>query len=359
MGSEIFDETLNFAKQKGLTFDDRLERKCINGVWGIYAREDISSKVILASFPVENLILPNSNFPANSSVSAKQIYSAAKEYCEKESIVYSYFFNFFDSVEYLKKNSTFFITEKELEIVSEVSPILLREIKYQNYLNNSLINALYEYDSTIPKDVYTFITLNYNSRAIGKDGFVPIIECFNHSNEKGEFISTENNKVVLKTKIDYKKGDEVFISYGALDLYTHAINYNYYAPGIDHYMQFHKRFLFPMLTMNDQKIAKELSQSYKVSINNINGLKAFTVEDKDAYLTENMPSSNLIEIVSKLSKNKNTTEYLIGYLQQALSQNKVSGFSEKYFPARLKRFYWVLLKEQEMLLNNIDHLSNL
>jgi hypothetical protein len=359
MGSEVFYETLNLAKQKGLTFDNRLERKCINGVWGIYAREDISSKVLIASYPVENLIPEKSKFPEKSSVSAKQIYSAAKEYCEKENSLYAYYFNLFDSIEYLKKYSTFFITEKELRIVSEVSPILLKEINYQNYLNNSLINALYEYDSTIPKDVYTFITLNYNSRAIGKDGFVPIIECFNHSNERGEFISTENNNVVLKTKIDYKKGDEVFISYGALDLYTHAINYNYYAPGTDHYMQFHKRFLFPILTMNDQLIAKELSQSYKVSINNVNGLKAFNVEDKDAYLTEKMPSSKLIEIVSKLSKNKNTNEYLIGYLKQALSQNKVSGFSEKYFPARIKRFYWVLLKEQEMLLNNIEHLSNL
>jgi hypothetical protein len=89
----------------------------------------------------------------------------------------------------------------------------------------------------------------------------------------------------------------------------------------------------------------------------MNGIRVFTVEDKDAYFTESKPSSKLIEIVSKLSRNKNPNAYLISHLQQALSQNKVGGFSEKYFPTRLKRFYWVLLKEQEMFLKNIDYLS--
>lgn len=357
MKSMQFNGTLTWAKEQGLFINERLERKCVNGVCGMFARDDIDENVVLASYPVSKLIGSLDIYPQNTSISAKQIHSAAKEYCRKDDSDYGNFFNFFDSLDYLHKYSTFFINEKELRIINEVNPLLSREIAHQNYLNQSLINALYDFDPSISKENYTLITLNYNSRAIGKNGFVPIIECFNHSNEKGEFIHTDNDRVVLKTKIKYTKGEQVYISYGALDLYTHAINYNYYASGTDHYIQFHKRFFFPLLTNRDQAIARELSQAFKVAIQEINGLRVFSVEDKEAFLNEEKPSKKAMQIATILAQGRDPNSFLSSYLQQSLSQNNVSKFSEKYFPTRLKRFYWVLLKEQEMLSNNIDYLN--
>ena len=96
-----------------------------------------------------------------------------------------------------------------------------------------------------------------------------------------------------------------------------------------------------------------------MSASDLNGLRVFTVEDKEAYLTEIKPSPIVIDIISRLSENNRPAHYLIDHIHKLLLQNKVSGFSERYFPTRLKRFYNVLLKEQEMLLKNIEYLSNL
>ncbi len=356
--SDRFDTTLGWAKREGLYLNDNLERKSDKGIFGIYAKEDIKDNLILASFPLESLIKIEDDYPSNTSISAKQIHSAAKAYDNKENSKYSNFFNFFDSIEYLKKFSTFFINEKEKQIINEASPFLLKQITTQNHLNTFLIEALYQFDPSISKETYTFITLNYNSRAIGSSGFVPIVECFNHSNEKGEFIHTENNKVVLKSKVSYKKGEQVFISYGALDIFSHAINYNYFAPDEDHYLLFHKRFFFPLLTNNDNQIARELSRLYSVAAQKMDGLNVFSVQDKDAYLNQEKPSQTTMKIVEKLAQKKDKNEYLLIHLKQMLSSNNVSQFSEKYFPARVKRFYWVLLKEKEILLKNIEYISN-
>lgn len=356
MASDLFDTTLSWAKKEGLFFYEHLERKCKAGVWGIYATENIEKNTILASFPLESLIPTEDNYPLNTSTSAKHIHSAAKAYSHKGRSKYSNFFNFFDSLDYLKKYSTFYISDTEKNVIKEASPMLLREIITQNYLNTSLINALHQYDASISKEIYTFITLNYNSRAIGTSGFVPILESFNHSSGKGEFVH-EDNRVILKSRVAYTKGEEVYTSYGALDLYTHAINYNYYASGDDHYIQFHKRFLFPLFTQNDNKNAQALSRFYKVVVQEMNGLRFFSVEDKNAYLDEHKPSAKTIEIIEQLAQQNNKYAYLLAHLHRILSSNHVSRFSEKYFPSRLKRFYWVLVKEKDMLLKNIETVS--
>lgn len=356
MESDLFETTLSWARKEGLFLHEHLERKCKDGVWGMYATQDIDKNTVLASFPLENLIQTEDNYPLNTSTSAKHIHSAAKAYSNKDNSKYANFFNFFDSSEYLKKYSTFYITEKEKNVIKEASPMLLREIITQNYLNTSLIDALHQYDASISKETYTLITLNYNSRAIGSSGFVPILESFNHASGKGEFVH-EDKRVIIKSRVSYTKGEEVYTSYGALDVYTHAINYNYYAPGDDHYIQFHKRFLFPLFTQNDKKIAQELSRSYKVAVQEMNSLKVFSVEDKHAYLDEEKPSAKTIEIIEKLALQNDKYAYLLAHLNRILSSNHVSRFSEKYFPSRLKRFYWVLVKEKDIILKNIETVS--
>jgi hypothetical protein len=52
-----FQELLNWANARGLFLHPSLERETENGVFGMYAKNPIAANTLLASFPVNNLLI--------------------------------------------------------------------------------------------------------------------------------------------------------------------------------------------------------------------------------------------------------------------------------------------------------------
>jgi hypothetical protein len=323
----------------------------------MYALGEIPENTVIASFPKSKLIKPEGNFPENASFTAKYVHSAAQEYIQGNASSYSNFFTLFDPLESLEKCASYFCSDKEVKILSSVSVFAGAEVARQQAQTKALIDALCEFDSSIGRDVYTFITLNYHSRAIGRDGFVPIIECFNHSNSKGAFIENDADAVLLKTNRSYSPGEEVFISYGNLDILNHAINYNYFAEGADHYLRFGKRFQFPVLDQSFKTRVEQLSKLYDVRLMRHNGMVYCSVDHEDAHFSMGTEPQKIMEIMSTLFPNADVRMFLAGRLAEQIELNKIDQFAIRYFPARIKRFYNVLKKERQILQNNVDTLK--
>mgnify|MGYP000149596243 CR=1 FL=1 len=364
MMQKEFQHTLDWAVSNGLILNNNVERKCVDGIWGMYASKNLDKDELLGSFPTTNLINPNQlDYPKEASNSARQIHTSATEYAAPSSH-YSPLFLCHDDTETLKLFSTYFSNEKELNALKEISTGLFNEIIKQNHLNKTLINALYRFDSSIDIDTYTAVTLNYNSRAMGSQGFVPILDCFNHSDEKGMSIDSGGDTVILKTKVSYKKGEQVFVSYGTLDIYSHAINYNYFDPNNQHFIQFGKRFNFPVLGKADLDFANQLKKSHNVNLHKYNGMVTYSIDDRAAFLSEQGPSKRLIGIVKTLcakennkshineSDNQQVKQKLLNLLSQLDNQNNVDKFGSKYMPRRIRYLYHMLQKEKQMIALN-------
>lgn len=362
---ENFSGTFEWAQSLGLVFNKNLERKCVQGVWGMYASDSIGRNELLGAFPCGHLITSKeANFPSGTSKSAMQIHAAAVELSKGGSSDFSPLFSIYDDLDTIKKYSTYFSDDKELKVLKAFGEGLYAEIYRQNTLNHALIHALHRFDSSIELDIYTTIAMNFNSRAMGDKGFIPILDCFNHSDEKGMFIDASGDSVTLHTKQAYKQGEQVYISYGIQDMYRHAINYNYFDPHNQHFIQFGNRFSFPILSQQDLQFANFLSQSYTLKFHNLSGVKMYSINDIGAYFSEGGPTKKLLEVVKLLcckgqghtDKNKITAVMLKAHILNLLSQldakNNVENFGQKYMPRKFRRFYGLLQKEKQLICLN-------
>lgn len=352
--SKPFQYLLDSATKRGLYLNPRLERKCVDGVYGMYATGVIQGGETLASFPVSQLIKPDDSlYPQGTSDSAKLIHSAAKEFVKGEGTEFDYFFSLFDSLDEIQEYSSYFASAEDLSTFNKLGEGLCREIQSQNEKNHQLIQALYEFDPSIDLDVYTGMTLNFNSRAVGNNGFVPIIDCFNHSDEKGANIESLGEVVSLKAKIDYKAREQVYTSYGTLDLLTHAINYNYFDNKNLHFIQFHKRFRFMAKSAKEIAMLKHLASRFKLSIQTLPQGYLYSFQGMDAFFSETRPSEQLIEIAETIAQYApfagGPKKILSGFLKQLASENTVESCSKKILPKRYSRFYRLLQKEKQML----------
>ena len=329
----------------------------MDGVYGMYATDVIQRGETLASFPMSQLIKPDDSlYPQGTSDSAKLIHCSAKEFIKGRVSEYDYFFSLFDSLDEIQEYSSYFASAEDLSAFNKLGQGLCREIQSQNEKNHHIIQALHDFDPSIDLDIYTCITLNFNSRAVGKNGFVPIIDCFNHSDEKGANIESLGESVSLKAKIDYNAGEQVYTSYGTLDLLTHAINYNYFDNKNLHFIQFHKRFRFMAKAAKEIAMLKHLASRFKVSIQVSPQGYLYSFQGSDAFFSETRPSEQLIEIAETIAQFApfpgGPKEVLRGFLKQLESENTVESCSKKTLPKRYARFYRLLQKEKQMLYAN-------
>jgi hypothetical protein len=361
--NDIYEEQLSWAKQRGLYIDPRIERKCVNGVWGLFATDDIPANTKLISFPVSKCIknFKDDLYPENTSVAIKNIHSAVVEYAKgKDSDYYGHFL-LFEPLEVLKEISTYFFSEDEMNLLQSMSPSLANVVRQLRALVSSRLSVIQSLEPNIEKDLILEVLLNYASRAWDDTNFLPIMDCANHSDRLGMQRTTEKDQHLLKAKLARKKGDEIFMSYGRKDMFVHAISYNYFDPDAVHYIQFGVRFVQTAKSKRELEILKYTSTLFPLKVTQYPNYVEYTCKDPDVCFLESGPSLRLVEYIQSnffpSDLEWNAKSCLVKSLQMRLSSvidfmlsvNLVDKHDLDSLPSKLHRFHHMLTKEQAML----------
>jgi len=169
---------------------------------------------------------------------------------------------------------------------------------------------------------------------------------------------------ILEAKQDYKKGDEIYLSYGRKDMYFHAIYYNYFDPNGVHYLQYGPRFVQVAASPIEKEIAKYTASKFELDIRQQGDKILYSCLDMDVCFLENAPSLRLIEYIqsnyfSSMQEWKarqcsalSLAQRLLDILNIMISANRIDEFELSKIPEHLSRFYPLLLKEKQMLQRN-------
>jgi hypothetical protein len=368
MTSKNYKVLLEWANTIGYKLHNSIERKSVNGVYGYYATDDIKNGDILFKSPTNQTILLDTNFNYDEATHhwVKMIHTVAHQYRIGDNCKYKLLFTAFDTMDYLKKSSIYFATNAELELISKLSPVL--RILINNFINevNQLVNGVIEIDGSLNKNDVLWIVLNWRSRA-WQDGFVPILDLFNHSNKMGnlKYNIPEINETYIVARHDYKKGDQVYISYDTYDVYHYAINYNFYDKTDWKYISVPTRLSFTIKSELDELIFELISKQFQTSRFKTGDLQMYRILSKDIYFTEYGPTDDLIrlarcfsyETIDDLKNNKISNikfdEIVNGWLNLIESANNVySVVVPAYQTPRLQRFYDIQIDEFDIIQAN-------
>ncbi|WP_197466198.1 hypothetical protein, partial [Oleiphilus sp. HI0080] len=298
--------------------------------------------------PKAALLNPRPNhYPAGTSTAAIHIHSASREMDLGESSEFAPVFKLFDPEEYLREISVQYLTSSEERTLASAAPRLLRDILEFRKSNIALSSAICQFDKKIKQDTCSLVTLNYASRAMADQGFVPILDCFNHNDVGGSGIASTADKLFLEARKDYLAGEQLYVTYGVLDLFKHAINYNYFDPKGAHFIPL-ERFILP--------ISKE--RATHLVANKTKNCRVFAtprpefsqIAQPNAYFSTDGASKSMIKILTLLCGDKTNAKRLANdLLTQIDNQNEIHKHSKKEFKGRLMRFYNALHKEKQII----------
>lgn len=370
--SNEFQAQLEWATPRGLYLHPSIERKSVNGIYGMYAKAAIQSDTLLASFPSDQL-LDSSQGPfgnADKTRSLNWLHAAVREITDTKSS-FSGIFAGFERLEDMRGYSYYFCTEDELKTLQQMSPILynwVQELKQQAY---EIINKILDVEPSYERDDVLKVYLNFRSRGFNPFGIVPVLDQFNHSDLKGGPNKHEEGKLCAYAKVDYQAGDQVYISYGAKDLYQHAIHYNYFDEEGPHFVDFGRKAVHTATGQAGIKKIHHLKKFFKVNELSINGIRAFNFHEPHMLLIEGTPSIDLVKALTEICRAQlnmrvsdqalkvHAARYFQQLLDEQLSLNKVDTLKEQDIPPRLIRFYKLLKKERAMLIENRNKLEPL
>ena len=331
----VFSEQLKWAKPRGLILNKNLERRSVDGLFGMYTTGDISSNELLASFPEDKLIRANKKSTKGDEEQfwLNWIKVAAEEFTNPKSD-YTGVFLGFEKLEDMKDYSSYFCDEDELETIQNMSPVLHRWVVNANAKAKSVIDSLLKTDSSLDKDTILTIYLNIRSRGFNPQGVVPVLDQFNHSDIHGQGSVSESGSIAFYSKRAYKSGEQVFISYGPKDLYKHAIHYNYFDPSGTHLIEFGRKSIQSAEGGVGQTLYRHLNKHFKLQTMHSDGHKCFFVADDSVILTEYGLTDALKKFLKeacrcRLPKNtseqeimRHATQYFVYLIDQQLRMNR-------------------------------------
>lgn len=370
MSEEQYQKCLSWSVERGLTLDPRIERKKVNGVYGMYAKESIPADTIIASFPIQELIPKGkkTDFPKNMPDEVKVMNAAAVELSKGESSTYYGCVAMFETLEELKAHSFYFFTEAELSWIQQFNPIVFRLALEQRSRIDVAKASIKKLNPKLDSKFIIQAILNYFSRSWAKGvGFLPILDLFNHSDRKGNTLlrAVGGTHMAHNTRIAYEKGEQVFISYSRHDIAIFALNYDYFDPEGVHSIDYSLRALHSIKTGTKQKVFELIKAEYGGKFFDMNGVRHFKIAAKNLLFLENAPSFKLITYFKMITQieaglNKQTVndqfflESLLATMNAFISAIKVDQFDVKDLPEKLHRFYYLSQKEKKMLLSNRD-----
>lgn len=358
MSTSVYAEHLKQAVRQGLEINPKLERRQVSGVWGMYTTGAIAEGELLARFPKSALLQPDATvYEAQVSPSVRMIHAAAKARQQGAASPFAYLFDLHEPLAQMKQYSTFFYGDSEFKQLKKLSPPLAETISHENMRWQSVINALLEFDESLDADTVITTVLNFSSRGIGSSGFVPVLDCFNHSCAKGSFIDGTGHDVKYVARVAYQPGEQVYVFYGWLDLYDHAIHYNYYDGADVHFIRYGCRESVPLLTAHMRQLHQLLSQKYATRVLAIGGHHFFQFQDVELLLGALGPTAKLQQLFvdygvranefrSARAVMRDTMQVWLDALDQG---NSVDLFKRKSLPVSMSRFFDVLKKEKSLV----------
>jgi len=369
MNDPQYEEQLSVMSDKGLVLDSRIERKQVNGLYGMYATAPIKMGEVLASVPT-TFKMPLStrfNYPKNTSFDLKFAHTAAIELSKgKDSDYYVYFLKM-ETLDELKDNSCYFYTDEELNLIKQLNPILLSKIVEYRQAIKHFVEVITGIDSTINVEELTRVILNVNSRSWTNTGTLPIFELFNHCDVRGVTMRELENgsKRAYVARIDYEVGEQIWVSYGKRDMYEFAISFNYFDPSGTHFINLGKRIIQQARSDFEKSVFSHAAKKYTLKSSNVNGVINYTINDHEAALfIEGAPNAKLLDYIrdtsfqtiEELSNGKSTPasfdKKMLSVLDFLMHVNNVDKFTLDDIPEKLQRFYFMLIKEKQMLLAN-------
>ena len=369
MNNKQFKEQLDLAKKRGLSFDERIERKAVNGLSGMYAKANIPRGTVLASYPVQNQIQVRTdiNYPEAASHNFKYIHAAATELSKGNKSQHLDVLLSLEPFSDLQKKCTYFYSEAELSLINQLNPILARNILESKKQIQSRVDAIASFDPKLDSRIVLRVLLNMQSRAFAGFGFASVIDAFNHSDREGNPVRALDNEATtigFTAHKDYAPGEQICTTYDRKDMYAHAIAYNYFDETGTHFIDYGARILQTAVTPLDHKVLEYTSKFYKLSSSSFNGITQYTVKDQELFFLENAPGTKLIdyvrrncfqtagELLSGKCTEKSFTDRLLGILNELIQVNKVDEFALDDIPKKMHRFYHLLKKEKHMLIAN-------
>lgn len=369
MSDSVYAKQLGLAQERGLFIDPRVERKEVNGVFGFFAKDDIPKDTRLVAYPIKSCMqnLDDSCYQEELPKTIKSIHKAVLEYVKGQESEYYCHFMQFDPLEILKKTSTFYFDQNDFDFLRAMNPMLLDAVFEVNRITQSRIDDIKKLEPGIDEETIALVCLNYASRAWSDSNFLPIIDYANHSDRKGRCRSASEEEYLIVSKVNYKKGDQIYLSYSRKDMYFHCINYNYFDPGAAHSIHYGDRFTQVACSEREKEIFKHTASLFAVNAgqdtdNNIH----YRCIDSDVCFLETAPTVKLIQYIESnyfpseqewQQKRCNLVSLhtrLITVLNFMLKENKIDQFKLKDVPTKLHRFFHLLKKEKKMLQQNLD-----
>lgn len=365
MNSVDFAETVKWATPRGLKLHPNMEHKCVNGIYGVYATADIPQYTELVSYPIKGTLplLQNYTYPQNCPELLKRLHAATLEYSKGDSSEWRGLMNSVESLEELKETSAYFLSKEELSIVQQMNPLLHRIIEEKNNIIDRQIENLCKIDSSLDKNSAMVVALNFKTRA-WQQGFLPIFDQFNTSENYGAKVCQNESNIYFISMRAYKAGDEIWISYGTRDIYDYAIDYDFFDPNAVHSICFAARGSQFARSQFDIKVINYAASKHRMDISETaQGLHYQLMED-DARFLENAPTSKMInyiqhtafrseqELQQGICSPQSFDIRLNQILDALLSINQVDQYKAEQMTPKLLRFYQLLKKEKQILLNN-------
>lgn len=293
---EAYDlkDILDMGSAYGLTLNSKIERRCVNGIWGMYATDTITDGEVLVSSHTPNLI--------EASDTLEYLTKCAIEFEMGDKSKMYPWFRSIGEIDSYKNDSVYYISDDELDTIKLLSPIIAHKIKLYNNRILDIVSKM-ESEHNIQRETAELMVLISESRKWNA-GFMPVFDLFNHSLKRGNpmyKVTADNGDTWLfLARGVYNKGDEIFVSYSVKDTLKYSLGFNFYNESDIHMIDITSRLLFKINDELDEAILKKLKESY--SITQHTDISAYSI-NKPIMLVDGAPSADLIKLVESISYN--------------------------------------------------------
>lgn len=371
MKIEDYTQLKEWAEKLGYKLSPSVEYKVVDGVGGMYAKNDINEYDVLYSGPGS----VKAEWVGNN-LTLDYLSDVIREYkLGTESEIHQ-MFSAFETIEFFKEYSIYFVTDSELETLQQISQSAwVYAQEYRNNLKNQFEWLRGKFGNDVTDDDIIYILLNSESRAWGDGGFNPILDLFNHSSRKGNArmrVGSEN-RFVLGARTSYKKGEQIYDSYGQSDIYHYCAAYNFFDPSDYHCSNIVCRLDIAAESEVQKLQLSEMKKSFNVVERDINGVPKYKIINRDIFITENGPNRNMVKVMDIISKNDvNTfdepvrmdnyeTSFLVAFtdwLNLVESTTNPMSVDKSKITPRLESWYNAAIKELDLIKINRSWLLN-
>ncbi len=368
--AKSYDEVLNWALERGAKIHPNIVRQEVDGVWGMFATGPIPRDAVLAMFPKKHGIQvdPAYEYPDRMPQFLKYIHTCTMQIRAGDD-TFMGFQNLYP-MEELKENRACFFTSEEIEILSQMNVLLGDFARRSRSEVEGVVSAVAQFDPSMDnaqdQDTIRWLYLNSQMRA-WDEGFLPVLDMFNHSDKSGCLKTFNADYQILVAGIDYAEGDQIWINYGPKDMYLHALNYGYFDPQGNHFIDIGYRVTQTADNPFQRKLFDYMKGKYPLTARqDAHGHIHYKVQPGKVMLLDNAPTVAAVDFFRDLSymtqqelKEKQFypvrfRDRVLQYLDALLGINHVDEVAFDSLPKKMRYFHPMLRKEKQMLINNRD-----